>query len=83
MRVWKENIDIIYIEELIRLGKMDEFIDKYDHEIVIRKLINTFKIEGHEAGIAEGRKMLSNGFDVFMVSENTGLSIEEIKNIEN
>lgn len=56
MKNFTSNKDELYIiEELIRLGKMDEFIDEYDHEIVIQKLINTYKIEGHEAGMAEGK----------------------------
>ena len=36
MKNFTTNTDDLYIiEELIRLGKMDEFIDEYDHEIVI------------------------------------------------
>ena len=99
--------DLYIIEELIRLSKMDEFIDEYDHEIVIQKLINTYKIEGLEAGRIEGKaegraegkaegkaegraeakieiakKLLSNNFDIKIISKITELSIEEIKNIE-
>ena len=86
--------DLYIIEELIRLGKMDEFIDEYDYEIVRQKLINTYKIEGHELGRAEGiiegkkskqieiaKKMLSKDSDINFISECTGLSIDEIDNL--
>ena len=90
------NIDDLYIvEELKRLGKMDEFIDEYDYEIVRQKLINTYKIEGHEIGRAEGRaegekskqieivkNLLSKTIDVDTISECTGLSIEEIEKLK-
>lgn len=83
------NTDNLYIiEELIRLGNMDEFIDEYDHEIVQRKLMNTYKIEGFEEGeknkqIEIAKKMLNKKSDINFISECTGLSIEEIKSIEN
>lgn len=55
MKKTASNKDDLYIvEELIRLGKMDEFIDEYDYEIVRQKLINTYKIEGLAQGKEEG-----------------------------
>ena len=54
--ITSDNDDLYIIKELIRLGNMDEFIDEYDHEIVLRKLINTYKIEGHQEGHQEGLK---------------------------
>ena len=55
MKKTTSNKDDLYIvEELIRLGKMDEFIDEYDYEIVRQKLINTYKIEGLAQGKEEG-----------------------------
>lgn len=99
MRNSTSNKDDLYIiEELIRLGKMDEFIDEYDYEIVRQKLINTYKIEGHELGRTEGRvegraegekskqleiakRMLEKKSDIYFISECTGLSIDEINNL--
>ena len=89
------NTDDLYIiEELIRLGNMDEFMDEYDHEIVQRKLMNTYKIEGHNEGFKEGhsegikegkleiaKKLLEQNVSIDIISTSTGLSIEEIKNI--
>ena len=83
--------DLYIVEELIRLGKMDEFIDEYDYEIVRQKLINTYKIEGHELGRAEGekfkqieiaKKSLEQKIDINTISIITGLSIEEIENLK-
>ena len=54
--ITSDNDDLYIIKELIRLGNMDEFIDEYDHEIVLRKLINTYKIEGHQEGLEEGHQ---------------------------
>lgn len=90
--------DLYIIEELIRLGKMDEFIDEYDHEIVIQKLINTYKIEGRNQGLEEGKakgkaegekskqieiakKMLKDNINIEFISKYTGLTITEIKKL--
>ena len=79
------------IEELRRLGMNDKFIDTYDYELVQKKLMNSIKGEGYEAGIIDGqkskqidiaKKMLEKNSDINFISECTGLTIEEIENLK-
>ena len=79
------------IEELRRLGMNDKFIDTYDYELVQKKLMNSIKGEGYEAGIIDGqkskqidiaKKMLEKNSDINFISECTGLTIEEIEKLK-
>lgn len=78
------------IKELERLCMDDKFIDEYDYENVQRKLLNSCKAEGYEAGVKNGKKqgiekvaknMLNENIDINIISKTTGLTIEEINKL--
>ena len=84
MRNIINNDDNLYIlEELERLSMNDNFIDEYDHEIVTRKINDSYKIEGYNEGkidgISEGKELGINESKIEiaknMLSKNLDLII--------
>ena len=93
MRNIINNDDNLYtLEELERLSMNDNFIDEYDHEIVTRKLNNSYKIEGYNEGKIDGinernieiaKSLLEQDISYDVISNSTGLSLEKIENLKN
>ena len=88
----KEALKIV--DELERLGLDDKFGLAYDNEMMQKKMINTARSwgydDGKEAGLEEGAKakeieiaknFLKDGIPIEVVSRNTGLSEEELEEI--
>lgn len=88
----KEALKIV--DELERLGLDDKFGLAYDNELMQKKMINTARSwgydDGKEAGLEEGAKakeieiaknFLKDGIPIEVVSRNTGLSEEELEEI--
>ena len=82
------------MDELERLGLDDKFGLAYDNEIMQKKMINTArnwgyddgKADGKAEGLEEGKKtvaknLLKDGIPIEVVSKNTGLSIEELEEL--
>ena len=82
------------MEELERLSENDEFRVLYDAEKMRRKEINSARLDGYDdgydvgkaEGLEEGKKtiaknFLKKGVSLEIVSESTGLSIEELENL--
>lgn len=83
----KDDPNYFIIEELRRLGMNNKFIDEYDREFVQKKLMNSIKDEGYEAGkndekIEIARKSLEQNIDINTISVITGLSIDEIESLK-
>ena len=75
------------MEELERLSENDEFRVLYDAEKMRRKEINSARLDGYddgakEKGIEIAKNFLKNGISIDLVSESTGLSVEELKELE-
>ena len=83
------------MEELERLSENDEFRVLYDAEKMRRKEINSARLDGYDDGKAEGleagakekgieiaKNFLKNGISIDLVSESTGLSVEELKELK-
>ncbi len=84
------------MKELERLSEDDEFRTYYDAEKVQRKLVNSARLDGYDAGVIKGKEegakeekiviaktMLHKGMAVSLIKEITGLDIEEIKTLDN
>ena len=85
----KECIRIV--EELERLSEDDEFRTYYDAEKVQRKLVNSARLDGYDAGKEEGAKeekiviaktMLKENETIDKIVKYTGLNFEEIKRLK-
>ena len=83
------------MDELERLGLNDDFGVAYDNEMMQKKMINTARNWGYDDGKTEGleegakteriaiaKNLLKNGISIDLVSESTGLSVEELKELE-
>ena len=79
------------MDELERLGLDDKFGVVYDNELMQKKMINTARSWGYddckEAGakakeIEIANNLLKNGISIDLVSESTGLSVEELKELK-
>ena len=83
------------MDELERLGLDDKFGLAYDNELMQKKMINTAHNWGYDDGKADGleegakakeieiaKNLLKNGISIDLVSESTGLSVEELKELE-
>lgn len=83
------------MEELERLSENDEFRVLYDAEKMRRKEINSARLDGYddgyEIGITKGKEeekiaiaknFLKKGVSLDIVSESTGLSVEELEELE-
>ena len=90
----KEALKIV--DELERLGLNDDFGLAYDNEMMQKKMINTARNwgydDGYDVGKTEGleegkntiaKNLLEKGVSLEIVSESTGLSEEELKNLSN
>ena len=74
------------MDELERLGLDDKFGIVYDNEVMQKKMINTARNWGYDVGKEEGKKLiaknlLKDGISIEVVSKNTGLSIEELEEL--
>ena len=78
------------MDELERLGLDDKFGLAYDNEMMQKKMINTARNWGYDDGKAEGleegkktvaKNLLNKGVSIDLVSESTGLSIEELEEL--
>ena len=82
------------MDELERLGLDDKFGVVYDNEIMQKKMINTTrnwgyddgKADGKAEGLEEGKKivaknLLKDSIPIEVVSRNTGLSEEELEEL--
>ena len=79
------------MDELERLGIDDKFGVVYDNEAMQKRMINTARNwgydDGKEDGLKEGKisiakNLLKNGVSIDLVSESTGLSIEELEELK-
>ena len=88
----KEALKIV--DELERLGLDDKFGLAYDNEIMQKKMINTARSWGYDDGKADGleegakakeieiaKNLLQKRVSLEIVSESTGLSIEELEKL--
>ena len=88
----KEALKIV--DELERLGLDDKFGVVYDNEIMQKKMINTARNWGYDDGKADGleegakakeieiaKNFLKDGISIEVISKNTGLSVEELEEI--
>ena len=88
----KEALKIV--DELERLGLDDKFGVVYDNEIMQKKMINTARNWGYDDGKADGleegakakeieiaKNFLKDGISIEVISKNTGLSEEELEEI--
>ena len=85
----KEALKIV--DELERLGLNDDFGVAYDNEMMQKKMINTARSWGYDDGKEAGAKakeieiaknLLKDGIPIEVVSKNTGLSVEELEELE-
>ena len=91
------NEEALYIvDKLERLNEDDKFRTDYNVELVRRKEINSARLDGYDdgydvgkaEGLEEGKKtiaknFLKKGVSLEIVSESTGLSIEELNKLNN
>ena len=78
------------MDELERLGLDDKFGLAYDNELMQKKMINTARSWGYDDGKTDGAKaekisiaknFLKDGISIEVISKNTGLSVEELEEI--
>ena len=78
------------MDELERLGIDDKFGVVYDNEAMQKRMINTARNWGYDDGKADGaraeklsiaKKLLKDGISREVVSKNTGLSVEELEEL--
>ena len=79
------------VYQMEELNKDSSFIGMYDVEEENKKLMNSMKLEGIEEGIEVGiesekieiaHNLLKQNVDINIISESTGLSIEQIENLK-
>ena len=79
------------MNELERLGINDKFGVVYDNEAMQKRMINTARSWGYDDGKEDGAKakeieiaknFLKDGIPIEVISKNTGLSVEELKELE-
>ena len=83
------------MDELERLGLDDDFGVAYDNEAMQKRMINTARNWGYDDGKADGleeetkteriaiaNNLLKNGISIDLVSENTGLSVEDLEELK-
>ncbi|HIT38249.1 MAG TPA: ATPase, partial [Candidatus Onthousia faecipullorum] len=80
------------VDKLERLNEDDKFRTDYNVELVRRKEINSARLDGFDDGYDAGAKaekieiaknFLKDGISIEVVSRNTGLSIEELEELNN
>ena len=79
------------MDELERLGLNDKFGLAYDNEAMQKRMINTARNWGYDDGKEDGaraeklsiaKNFLKDGIPIEVISKNTGLSVEELKELE-
>ena len=79
------------VDKLERLNEEDKFRTDYNVELVRRKEINSARLDGYDDGYDAGAKaekisiaknLLKKGVSIDLVSESTGLSIEEVEKLK-
>ena len=81
----KESLAIM--DELKKLSKEKDILPEYDFEREMRRVTNTekeiSKQEGKESSIREvAINFINNGVDLNIISNSTGLSIDELNNLK-
>ena len=89
----KEALRIV--KELERLSEDDEFRTYYDAEEMQRKLVNSARLDGYDAGVIKGKEegakgrelsiakaMLKENETIDKIAKYTGLSYEEIERLK-
>ena len=87
--------DLKIIKELEKLAMDEKFLFEYDKEIDRKKTENSIRAESYEDGLNDGiekgieqnklqiaQSMLKKDMDINLISELTGLSLDEIKKLE-
>ena len=78
------------MDELERLGIDDKFGVVYDNEAMQKRMINTARNWGYDDGKADGaraeklsiaKNLLKDGISIEVISKNTGLSVEELEEL--
>ena len=69
------------------LNMNEVFLGMYDEEEENKKMMNSMKLEGLEEGIGQrnieiAKNMINKNIDINVISEVTGLSIEELENLK-
>ena len=75
------------MDELKKLSKEEDLLPEYDFEREMRRVTNTekeiSKQEGKELSIREvAINFINNGVDLNIISNSTGLSIDELNNLK-
>ena len=83
------------MKELERLSEDDEFRTYYDAEEMQRKLVNSARLDGYDAGVIKGKEegakgrelsiakaMLKENETIDKIAKYTGLSYEEIERLK-
>ena len=73
------------------LNMNEVFLGMYDEEEENKKMMNSMKLEGLEEGIGQGieqekieiaKNMMNKNIDINVISEVTGLNVEELENLK-
>ena len=83
---WGKKESLAIMDELKKLSK-EELLPEYDFEREMRRVTNTekeiSKQEGKESSIREvAINFINNGVDLNIISNSTGLSIDELNNLK-
>ena len=84
---WGKKESLAIMDELKKLSKEEELLPEYDFEREMRRVTNTekeiSKQEGKELSIREvAINFINNGVDLNIISNSTGLSIDELNNLK-
>ena len=84
---WGKKESLAIMDELKKLSKEEDLLPEYDFEREMRRVTNTekkiSKQEGKESAIREvAINFINNGVDLNIISNSTGLSIDELNNLK-
>ena len=84
---WGKKESLAIMDELKKLSKEEDLLPEYDFEREMRRGTNTekeiTKQEGKESSIREvAINFINNGVDLNIISNSTGLSIDELNNLK-
>ena len=84
---WGKKESLAIMDELKKLSKEEDLLPEYDFEREMRRVTNTekeiSKQEGKELSIREvAINFINNGVDLNIISNSTGLSIDELNNLK-
>ena len=84
---WGKKESLAIMDELKKLSKEEDILPEYDFEREMRRVTNTekevSKQEGKELSIREvAINFINNGVDLNIISNSTGLSIDELNNLK-